>query len=361
MNPFVSVAVPLSFVTTTSTFAPAVESGALALSGVPGFWSVIRDGAVLETVDDDAGPPLETGHASGGTGIFKDQAACPFRAFANHRLHAKPLETPAHGLDPAERGGIVHKVMERLWARLESSTMLNSLEPEGLSTRVAEAVEDALSEAERRFPATLRGSFRRLEQERLMRLVLDYLEHEKGRAPFTVQAREAPASLTIGGIEVNTRVDRIDRLDDDRHVVIDYKTGKSDWRDWFGPRPEEPQLPLYCASGDLVVAAVVFAQIRRGDSGFHGLQAEPGILPRASGFDAAPVSPGGDAPPTRATVLDGWKSALDALGDRFRSGAAAVDPRDGLATCKYCELTPLCRVHERTRRGGIDVEGGDEH
>ena len=50
-----------------------------------------------------------------------------------------------------------------------------------------------------------------------------------------------------------------------------------------------------------------------------------------------------------------WSSLLDGLeaGRSKRSaraspsGDARVDPKNGLATCRYCDLQTLCRVHER--------------
>src|SRR5690606_33249085 len=47
----------------------------------------------------------------GGTAVLKDQAACPFRAFATHRLNAREMEVPQTGLTLRERGNIIHEVM----------------------------------------------------------------------------------------------------------------------------------------------------------------------------------------------------------------------------------------------------------
>ena len=30
------------------------------------------------------------------------------------------------------------------------------------------------------------------------------------------------------------------------YTIIDYKSGKPNINDWFGDRPKQPQLPLYC-------------------------------------------------------------------------------------------------------------------
>ena len=40
----------------------------------------------------------------GGLGVLADQAACPFRAFARHRLGAREYDPADIGISPSERG-----------------------------------------------------------------------------------------------------------------------------------------------------------------------------------------------------------------------------------------------------------------
>ena len=58
-------------------------------------------------------------------------------------------------------------------------------------------------------------------------------------------------------------------------------------------------------------------------------------------------------------LLEDWKKELEALGAGFAAGEARVDPKDGLATCRYCDLQPLCRVHERIGALGAQDEEGE--
>jgi ATP-dependent helicase/nuclease subunit B len=46
-------------------------------------------------------------------------------------------------------------------------------------------------------------------------------------------------------------------------------------------------------------------------------------------------------------LLAEWKRDADALGKSFASGEAPVDPKEGLKTCRLCELHTLCRVYEK--------------
>jgi probable DNA repair protein len=337
---------------------PEAEPATLMPSGMEAYGELLRAGASLEAVSDSQAPPLSGGDFTvGGTSLFKDQAACPFRAFARHRLHAEALSDPAHGLDPAERGSLVHKVMDRVWARLETSARLHGLSEQELRRVVADAAAEALEALAGERPELLRERFRALEHRRLVGLVEEFLALERERAPFTVVGRELEQAIAIGGIEVNTRIDRLDQLEGQGHVVIDYKTGKATWRDWQGERPEEPQLPLYCSSGELEVAAVAFARIRKGESAFHGLQAAPGLLPKATDFDAYPLPEDTTAASPSEGVLSAWRTVLERLGAQFRQGMARVDPKHPANTCAYCDMPPLCRIHDLGNRAEEEGDG----
>jgi ATP-dependent helicase/nuclease subunit B len=46
-------------------------------------------------------------------------------------------------------------------------------------------------------------------------------------------------------------------------------------------------------------------------------------------------------------LVAGWKQELAALGQGYAAGDARVAPKYLFKTCEYCDLQPLCRVHER--------------
>jgi ATP-dependent helicase/nuclease subunit B len=96
-------------IATTSVVAPQLLRNALF------------DARRVETLNDWNAPPLSEGaRVSGGTQMFQNQAACPFRAFAIHRVGACGLEVGVDGLDPRERGSLVHQALSVLWRDLGS-------------------------------------------------------------------------------------------------------------------------------------------------------------------------------------------------------------------------------------------------
>ncbi|MFZ0663198.1 MAG: PD-(D/E)XK nuclease family protein [Acidobacteriaceae bacterium] len=284
----------------------------------------------------------------GGAEVLKLQAACPFHAFAAKRLRAEPLNRHEWGLSAAERGKLLHKVLERIWLPVKGA--LHSLDDlkaavreqrlDGiLRTTIAEVFERLDVPADEWTRAYLEG-----EQRRLHRRLGEWMEVEAERAPFEVIAcEENLPDVNVGGLKLGLRADRIDQVEDFERLLIDYKTGEVSARDWEGSQPNEPQLPLYAVFGHVEdVRGVLFARIRAGKTGFAGTVTD---LNRQLLPDAKATSALGKIAYSEA-MRDEWEGALLALAADFLRGEAAVDPKDGSSTCKYCPMPGLCRVAE---------------
>jgi len=198
-------------------------------------------------------------------------------------------------------------------------------EERGVAERVRVAARRARSEAAR------------LEQRRLEKLLSEWLEIEKSRGAFTVRATEQKQLVSLGGLEVKTRADRVDRLADGREIILDYKTGQVKSRGWQGDRPDEPQLPLYCATSEGTIAGAAFALIRTGDLGFLGYTDAGAELPAMKKMEV-------DAPASFGEQVGAWRMVLEGLAVNFREGQADVDPKKG--ACEQCGLRALCRIRE---------------
>jgi RecB family exonuclease len=214
--------------------------------------------------------------------------------------------------------------MKELWSQLKGSEGLENPAP-----AIGKAATAAIAEA------GLEEPFASLERARLEKLAREWLEVERERPPFTVVAMEEKRKLTVAGLELNGRIDRLDELESGGHAVIDYKTGNPTPNDWQGERPEDPQLPLYALSAAEDVSAVAYAKLKTGAMRYMGFSRAKDAIPKVRAAE------------NWATLLEGWKKELEALGEGFASGDARVDPKKLLATCRYCDLQPLCRVYER--------------
>jgi ATP-dependent helicase/nuclease subunit B len=321
-----------------SPLIATLEAGEVKFPSYPRHRDLIFAARALEGVDDAQAPALREAAARGGTRVLADQAACPFRAFARHRLGARELESPAPGLDARGRGILVHALMAGVWQELKTSASLEG----DVSGAIERSAQQAVAEL------GLEGRFAALETERLKRLAAEWLEeNEKPRAPFEVVLTEEKRELVIGGLRLSGRLDRMDRLADGTHAVIDYKSAKRvTANDWIGPRPEDPQVPLYAVTAPEPISAAAFAKFRAGDMKFSGFSLRRDVIPD--------VKPAKDWNALRA----GWKKTLEALAHDFSAGKAQVDPKELFKTCNRCDLHTLCRVHEKLSALSPDEEEG---
>ncbi len=341
---------------------PQASPGDLALPAYETLRDAIRRARAEDRMTDASAPALAAqGASAGGTGVFKDQAACPFRAFAIHRLGAEGLEAPPPGLDAAGRGTLLHAVLARVWEELKSKARLDALPAGELDALLAGAADHAIARLRSLRPEAIEGRFMELERERLAKLARAWLELERERPGFVVASIEKKRAVSFGGVTVHAKLDRMDRLDAGGLAILDYKTGSASVGDWLGPRPDDPQLPLYAvsqgASGDEAVSAVVFARIKAGDMAFRGIARDEGLLPGVSSLDRQ-RSGAAKQYASWDELLEGWRAELESLGREFAAGEARVDPKRGEPTCRYCGLKPLCRINERALPG-LDGESDE--
>lgn len=302
----------------------------------------------MENYADWHAPSLQGAQAKGGTSIFKDQAACPFRAFARHRLGAEGLAEPVTGLDAADRGNLVHNVLERFWKNIPDQEALLALDDEELLIYVDTVVEDVVAVEAELFPLVFTERFTRLEKVRLSRLTMEWLIHERERESFSVAGVEVSRTINVGGLYLEAKADRIDKLKSGGEMIIDYKTGDPKVYAWFGSRPDEPQLPLYAISHDQDVSAIAFARLSPSGSCFRGLSRHPNEAEGITALEESKYDMGKEDWPT---LLSEWRNVLTDLAKEFRQGLAVVDPKEGHKTCQYCECAPLCRVNELDTNG----------
>ena len=322
---------------------PALSEEMLTM-GTPLAW---RDSVYYsrqqEVLSEDVVPAFIGTGIPGGSKLFKLQAACPFRAFAELQLGARPLGRIQIGLNALVRGTLLHRVMEMIWAELDSSAALANLSPDGLNSLVAGKVNEAIREIVPHYPHTFGERLQALERKRLHALVMAWLEMEKRRPPFRVSGREMETELELNGLRINLRIDRIDTLEEGGELLIDYKTGEVGASAWFGDRPDEPQLPLYSLAFANGPVGIAFARIRAGDIAFEGVASEEVSIPGVKSFENLKHT---QEAASWGEVLTGWRQTIERLAQDFMAGEAEVSPKQYPQTCTYCELKPLCRIGE---------------
>ena len=269
---------------------------------------------------------------TGGTALLSNQAKCPFKAFAEHRLIAKAMPQTTDGIDNKEKGKAIHKTMELLWQQLGNKQQLLTITNKELNHIIDQAIQKALSPLVEMNPEAFSGFIQNIEYARLKRLVLSCLEWEKQRPDFEVIALEQSYSINIAGLEIKVRVDRLDQVDD-KKWVIDYKSSLPVNKPWNEDRPQEPQLLLY-ALLDEQINTLLFMQIKTGKILCSGLSE---IKQETKGISALKKDE------SWINFRDTWKQQLSLLAQEIQEGYCPPQPINS-TLCGHCDFKNLCRI-----------------
>lgn len=324
---------PASIIANVELFEPDVQQ-------TTDTATVIQASTSLDVLEDTNGPALPAGaDVKGGTRLLEDQARCPFKAFALHRLRIKKLEEAGIGLDPRQHGTLFHVAMEYFWEDVRTHANLLALSEDELEAQILSVIERSMSDND--IDTALQG----LQSRHLYQLINNWINRvERYRQPFEVVDLELEQAIEISNFNISVTVDRIDKLDSGQKVVIDYKTGQNNAiKTWGEPRIENPQLPLY-AGTDEEVEGICFAQVFPNQNKFIGTTSEDGIVGSLK------------APENNQSLKKSlqswdeaklhWASSLNMLGDEVSQGLATITPLD--KACDFCDLPALCRIDKQT-------------
>jgi ATP-dependent helicase/nuclease subunit B len=277
---------------------------------------------------------------------WRDVAACSFRGVARGRWGLKPLESVAVEPCAMTRGTIFHAAMEALHLKFGSAESLAHAE----DTEIRSCAYNAAL-------AKVRGGGLHAVDEALHDSVanwaadeaLDWVIYEKHARsePWETEGTEKNVEFdVVPGLTVKGSIDRVDRLEDNTLVVIDYKTsakGKGDG-EWKSARPADPQLLFYVEAlrrENEQVSALAFANVTGNDE-----RALKGLADRDLAKAVKTPDKSKDWPPDWSAALATMSSTVTSLAQTYLDGDHSVDPYRGLKSCGFCGLEALCRVYE---------------
>lgn len=255
---------------------------------------------------------------------MQDQAECPFKAYARHRLGLQPVESSSHFPDAALRGMLLHDCLARLLSEYPSGETLAAATDEDLRSICGHVLAAQAP--------TLPQLFAEHEITRLARDLRAWIRFEMDRPTFKARELEQEHRISLGRSEFSIRVDRIDDVGDFQ-LIIDYKTSASTRLSDVTASPlRAVQLPLYSALHE-EVGGVYYATIREGGCRVQGVADPACALP-----GARTASPAGDWDTQRRV----WQQDLQRLAESFEAGDARVAPLPG--SCDHCHLSSFCRI-----------------
>lgn len=302
--------------------------------------------------------------AYGGT-TLEGFDLCSYRWFVSHELRPQPLDPLP---DPLLQGGLMHTVLDRLYTERPGGDALprpGSLPDwvnrgRALVAETAAAFELGESPAERAIVRRVEGLLARFLGEEARR---------DGRfEPWLLEAgfgedegRERPA-LEIDGWRLHGAIDRVDRDEQGRALVVDYKLAGAVTARGKLEEQAKLQLQLY-----LIAVAELWGAEPVGGL-YHPLRGTSARRPRGLVLDEAAESLASfGLARTDLVDRDGLEGLLDdarrragEIVDRMRRGDIRRDPgpRRGLrghGVCPpFCDFAPICR------RDRAPVEPRDE-
>ncbi|MCF8724275.1 putative DNA repair protein [Nitrospina gracilis] len=297
--------------------------------------------------------PEELENLRGGHAVLKHQAECPFRAFALHRLKIRDIQPKEVDMDALARGNLVHAILERFWREVKTKQALDRLADDGILPEVIQTQVDVVLSANQNLFSG-QDEFKKLERQRLVNLVKEWLALEQAREDFEVLSTETPVEFSLDKLHLRLKIDRVDRIG--KHLaLIDYKTGKEfPVTGWYNERIREPQLPLYCLAHP--ADATLFARVSKGKCGFKGMGIDTPDIP---GIKNKSPGKGGFEDWDQSKAF--WKTRLQAAAAQFLEGATGIDPLDKPSVCDHCELPTLCRKAELLHStGGEESDEAEE-
>jgi ATP-dependent helicase/nuclease subunit B len=280
---------------------------------------------------------------------LENYATCGWRYFARSLLRLEVVKEPEEQqmMDAAERGTLIHRILERFFleqrdrGRPQPNEAWTTGDLERLLAIAGEELDAAASRGLTGLDIFAEHEARTIRADLAQFLEKDTLfRQETGAVPveFEVQIPET----TIAGVKLRGRVDRIDRDEEGRAWVIDYKTGSKYGLDTFDKDPllngTKLQLPVYLAA-----------------TGGDDARALYWFISRKADFERVVYVPNGERDQR-------FQDTLVAIVEGIRAGAFPAVPgdddewRNRFENCGYCDFDRIC-----SRRREIEFAAKEDH
>jgi len=214
-----------------------------------------RSSTPMDTLDARYAQALFLPRGTVSATMMERYARCPMAHFVDYGL--TPTERKEPGVDPRDRGNLLHTVMERFVERVQKDNLSYHMAEEEAARLARQLMEDAILESELLTDA--RSQYRKGVLCAQAEEAAFALCHQLKVSAFTPLSQEAffdaMEEITIPRYEKPIRVvGKIDRVDEamvqgERYIrVVDYKSGRAGFDEKAIAAGVDLQLPIYASA-----------------------------------------------------------------------------------------------------------------
>lgn len=177
------------------------------------------------------------------------------------------------------------------------------------------------------------------EKKQLKVSLTNWIDVEKKRShDFEVISTEEKHQININRIQFNIKIDRIDLINSNKKIIIDYKTGETEsMNSLYKDRLKSLQLPIYaCFSNYAYINGVVYAKLNRKKYTLNGISREKLATYVKFNDKKNPKIK------TWEELLTFWHNEINSIASDYLTGkAGVVFDEDDL---KYCKIKSILRI-----------------
>jgi len=296
-----------------------------------------------EWIKDHIAPALNSNSVNLHQGIkcLEAQLVCPAWAFYSFRLGAESFEYDLEDeISPMARGNLIHKALELFWGSMKNSDILfnTPLDPD-LALKIDNVIDTVIADHKKKYPMMPKVLIE-TERKQLKVALTNWLDLEKNRDHnFEVISREEKHQISINRVQFNIKIDRIDLINSNKKIIIDYKTGETESINslYNMDSLKSLQLPIYaCFNSHKDIDGVVYGKINRKKctiSGISNEQLAPSV--KFNNKKNPDIRKWDD-------LLKLWYKKINSIATDYLEGKAEVifDEDD----LKYCKVKSILRI-----------------
>ncbi len=272
------------------------------------------------------------------TYTVKDFNTCHFKSFAKFRLFAKELTPPSLGLRALDKGIIIHNVLQDIYTNISFLYELKDIPEAKIEQQIYAITLRNINRILKYKPNSSSEKFIKNECQKITTTILSWVQHELIRENCQIHTIEQEIAIKIANITIKGIIDRVDKLANNKYVIIDYKTGAANANNWFTDTITEPQMPIYSIAYTNNLTATCYAHINHNNIGFSGITDDESSMPQLKTARNAPDK-------TIADIVAAWRKSIAQTLEIYATGSIKTIIAD--TECNKCPYAGICRVWEK--------------